>query len=203
MELGGWGGADKVCEKKSGSLTLISACSPHVARYCPGFKDSVVGVDVLTPPDLERIFGLTGGHICHGAMGLDGLYFSRPFRGWARWHGLGKGRGFASGFVLFHGYFLHRSHTFDATVDTAASLFIFRRTGTGHQLTTCFSAAPDATPGVGLWVPAARTAPTLCWKISPHRWRLGARPAGCSRVVGCWWLANGASVVSAIWPEEK
>ncbi|TMS04870.1 Pyridine nucleotide-disulfide oxidoreductase domain-containing protein 2 [Larimichthys crocea] len=32
-----------------------------VEQYAPGFKKSVVGRDILTPPDLERIFGLTGG----------------------------------------------------------------------------------------------------------------------------------------------
>ena len=32
-----------------------------IERYAPGFKESVVGRDVLTPPDLEGIFGLTGG----------------------------------------------------------------------------------------------------------------------------------------------
>jgi len=32
-----------------------------VEDYAPGFKASVLGKDVLTPPDLERIFGLTGG----------------------------------------------------------------------------------------------------------------------------------------------
>ena len=32
-----------------------------IEKYAPGFKDSVVGRDILTPPDLERIFGLTGG----------------------------------------------------------------------------------------------------------------------------------------------
>ncbi|XP_045053459.2 pyridine nucleotide-disulfide oxidoreductase domain-containing protein 2 isoform X2 [Desmodus rotundus] len=32
-----------------------------VEAYAPGFKGSVVGRDVLTPPDLERIFGLPGG----------------------------------------------------------------------------------------------------------------------------------------------
>ncbi|XP_030841597.1 pyridine nucleotide-disulfide oxidoreductase domain-containing protein 2 [Strongylocentrotus purpuratus] len=50
-----------------------------IEAYAPGFKDSVVGRDILTPPDLERIFGLTGGNIFHGAMSLDQLYFSRPF----------------------------------------------------------------------------------------------------------------------------
>lgn len=49
-----------------------------VEQYAPGFKKSVVGRDVLTPPDLERIFGLTGGNIFHGSMSLDQLYLARP-----------------------------------------------------------------------------------------------------------------------------
>ncbi|XP_053245498.1 pyridine nucleotide-disulfide oxidoreductase domain-containing protein 2 isoform X3 [Podarcis raffonei] len=49
-----------------------------VEAYAPGFKASVIGRDVLTPPDLERIFGLPGGNIFHGAMSLDQLYFARP-----------------------------------------------------------------------------------------------------------------------------
>ncbi|XP_054838954.1 pyridine nucleotide-disulfide oxidoreductase domain-containing protein 2 isoform X2 [Eublepharis macularius] len=32
-----------------------------VEAYAPGFKASVIGRDILTPPDLERIFGLPGG----------------------------------------------------------------------------------------------------------------------------------------------
>ncbi|KAL0964619.1 hypothetical protein UPYG_G00326530 [Umbra pygmaea] len=49
-----------------------------IEQYAPGFKSSIVGKDVLTPPDLERIFGLTGGNIFHGAMSLDQLYLARP-----------------------------------------------------------------------------------------------------------------------------
>ncbi|KAF6036446.1 PYROXD2 [Bugula neritina] len=49
-----------------------------IERYAPGFKESVVGRDILTPPDLERTFGLTGGNIFHGAMALDQLYLTRP-----------------------------------------------------------------------------------------------------------------------------
>lgn len=49
-----------------------------VERYAPGFKKSVVGTDILAPPDLERIFGLTGGNIFHGSMSLDQLYLARP-----------------------------------------------------------------------------------------------------------------------------
>ncbi|NXJ08185.1 PYRD2 protein, partial [Odontophorus gujanensis] len=49
-----------------------------IEDYAPGFKASVVGRDILTPPDLERIFGLPGGNIFHGEMSLDQLYFARP-----------------------------------------------------------------------------------------------------------------------------
>ncbi|KAK9964155.1 hypothetical protein ABG768_005353 [Culter alburnus] len=49
-----------------------------VERYAPGFKKSIVGKDILTPSDLERVFGLTGGNIFHGSMSLDQLYLARP-----------------------------------------------------------------------------------------------------------------------------
>ncbi|KAK6053560.1 pyridine nucleotide-disulfide oxidoreductase domain-containing protein 2 family protein [Cooperia oncophora] len=46
--------------------------------YAPNFSSSVIGYEVLPPPEIERIFGLTGGNIFHGSMTLDQLYFSRP-----------------------------------------------------------------------------------------------------------------------------
>uniref|UniRef100_A0A8C8BDZ4 Pyridine nucleotide-disulfide oxidoreductase domain-containing protein 2 n=1 Tax=Otus sunia TaxID=257818 RepID=A0A8C8BDZ4_9STRI len=49
-----------------------------IEAYAPGFKASVIGRDILTPPDLEKIFGLPGGNIFHGGMSLDQLYFARP-----------------------------------------------------------------------------------------------------------------------------
>ena len=52
-----------------------------VESYAPGFKESIVGKEVLSPPDLEVTFGLTGGNIFHGAMSLDQLYFTRPIVG--------------------------------------------------------------------------------------------------------------------------
>ena len=32
-----------------------------IERHAPGFKSSVIGRDILTPPDLEKVFGITGG----------------------------------------------------------------------------------------------------------------------------------------------
>lgn len=39
------------------SLTVFD----WIEHYAPGFKKSIVGKDILAPPDLEKIFGLTGG----------------------------------------------------------------------------------------------------------------------------------------------
>ncbi|MCH2172159.1 NAD(P)/FAD-dependent oxidoreductase [Myxococcota bacterium] len=53
-----------------------------VEEVAPGFSDSVLHHEVLAPRDLQRIFGLTGGNIFHGAMTLDRLLFMRPIAGW-------------------------------------------------------------------------------------------------------------------------
>jgi phytoene dehydrogenase-like protein len=53
--------------------------------YAPGLEASVVARQVLTPDDLERDFGLTGGHPMHGEQGLDQFYLWRPLLGHARY----------------------------------------------------------------------------------------------------------------------
>jgi phytoene dehydrogenase-like protein len=52
-----------------------------VDRMAPGFKASVLGRQVLSPLDLERTFGLTGGDIMHGNLSLDQLFSARPVLG--------------------------------------------------------------------------------------------------------------------------
>lgn len=54
-----------------------------IEKYAPGFKNSIVGKDILTPFDLEQTFGLTGGNIFHGAMPLSQLFINRPVSGWS------------------------------------------------------------------------------------------------------------------------
>jgi phytoene dehydrogenase-like protein len=54
-----------------------------VDRYAPGFKQSVLGRQILSPLDLERTFGLIGGDIFHGALSLDQLFSARPMLGHA------------------------------------------------------------------------------------------------------------------------
>jgi phytoene dehydrogenase-like protein len=59
--------------------------------YAPGITARVLHRQVLTPLDLERTYGLTGGHPSHGEMTLDQLFVSRPMLGWARYRGPLKG----------------------------------------------------------------------------------------------------------------
>lgn len=61
-------------DRKAYADTVFS----HIDDYVDGFTSSIVGYDLLTPPDLENVFGLTGGNIFHGAMSFDQLLFSRP-----------------------------------------------------------------------------------------------------------------------------
>ena len=49
-----------------------------IEALAPGFRASIEQLEVLAAPDLERIFGLTGGNIFHGAMTPDRLLFLRP-----------------------------------------------------------------------------------------------------------------------------
>ncbi|HEX6138466.1 MAG TPA: NAD(P)/FAD-dependent oxidoreductase, partial [Casimicrobiaceae bacterium] len=52
-----------------------------VDDVAPNFARSVLGRRVLSPLDLEREFGLTGGDIFHGALALDQLFSARPVLG--------------------------------------------------------------------------------------------------------------------------
>ena len=54
-------------------------------RICAGFRDLIIDKQMLTPLDLERRFGLTGGNIFHGEMSLDQMFVMRPVAGWARY----------------------------------------------------------------------------------------------------------------------
>jgi phytoene dehydrogenase-like protein len=54
-----------------------------VNRHAPNFKTSILARKILSPLDLERDFGLTGGDIFHGALTLDQLFSARPVLGYA------------------------------------------------------------------------------------------------------------------------
>jgi phytoene dehydrogenase-like protein len=69
----------------------VQAVFDVVQRHCPNFRRSLLGYRALSPLDLEREFGLTGGDIFHGALSLDQLFSLRPVFGYARYRGPVKG----------------------------------------------------------------------------------------------------------------
>lgn len=58
-------------------------CFEVLAEYAPNFRRAVIDRQVLSPLDIERRFGLTGGNIFQGAMTLGQLFFLRPVPGYA------------------------------------------------------------------------------------------------------------------------
>ena len=58
-------------------------CIDLLAEYAPNVKRAVIHRQVLSPIDLERRYGLTGGNIFQGAMTLNQLFFQRPLPGYA------------------------------------------------------------------------------------------------------------------------
>jgi phytoene dehydrogenase-like protein len=57
----------------------------RISRFAPAVAQSVLARQVLTPLDLERVYGLTEGNIFHGDIRLEQLFHMRPVPGWARY----------------------------------------------------------------------------------------------------------------------
>lgn len=58
-------------------------CVEMLAEYAPNVPRAIEHRQVLSPLDLERTFGITGGNIMQGAMGAHQLFCFRPVAGWA------------------------------------------------------------------------------------------------------------------------
>lgn len=56
-----------------------------LADYAPNLKQLIVAQQVVTPSDLEQVYGLSGGHIFHGEQSLDQFFTFRPVIGWAQY----------------------------------------------------------------------------------------------------------------------
>ena len=56
-----------------------------IAQYAPNLPELILTHQIITPQDLEDIYGLTGGHIFHGELALDQFFTMRPLLDWARY----------------------------------------------------------------------------------------------------------------------
>jgi len=66
--------------------SFADRCIELVGRYAPNVPGAVEHRQILSPLDLERTFGITGGNIMQGAMPMHQLFFMRPVAGWADHH---------------------------------------------------------------------------------------------------------------------
>jgi phytoene dehydrogenase-like protein len=57
-----------------------------LAEHAPNLPALVEDGQIITPKDLETIYGLTGGHIFHGELALDQFFTMRPLLDWARYN---------------------------------------------------------------------------------------------------------------------
>jgi phytoene dehydrogenase-like protein len=50
-------------------------------RHAPGLRRSLLGAELLTPPDMESEFRISGGHWHHGELAFDQFFMVRPVPG--------------------------------------------------------------------------------------------------------------------------
>jgi phytoene dehydrogenase-like protein len=67
------------------SAALGDSVSDAIGRLIPRLKDVLKYRVVLTPADVEKRFGVTGGALTHGEITLDQILFMRPVPGWGRY----------------------------------------------------------------------------------------------------------------------
>ena len=63
--------------------SFADRCIEALAEYAPNVPAAIEHRQVLSPLDLERTFGITGGNIMQGAMNAHQLFCFRPVAGWA------------------------------------------------------------------------------------------------------------------------
>jgi phytoene dehydrogenase-like protein len=56
-----------------------------LAQYSPNLPEMILTHQIITPLDLEEVYGMTGGQIFHGDLALDQFFTMRPLLDWARY----------------------------------------------------------------------------------------------------------------------
>jgi len=74
---GGWNDAARE--------TFTQAVIKVIAKYAPDIEQRITASELLTPPDIEREFHITGGHWHHAELTLDQFLFVRPVSGAAQY----------------------------------------------------------------------------------------------------------------------
>ena len=75
----------KTSDWESQRSALGETVVKKLAQYAPNLPELILSHQIITPQDLEDIYGLTGGHIFHGELALDQFFTMRPLLDWARY----------------------------------------------------------------------------------------------------------------------
>jgi phytoene dehydrogenase-like protein len=70
---------------------LVRKALGAVDAYAPGFSSDIIDMQVLAPPDIEAAIGTPQGHIFHGELLIDQLFWARPAPHWADYRSPIKG----------------------------------------------------------------------------------------------------------------
>lgn len=62
---------------------LVRKALAVLDAHAPGFSGDIIDMQVLAPPDIEAILGTPHGHIFHGELQIDQLFWARPAPHWA------------------------------------------------------------------------------------------------------------------------
>jgi len=73
------GGASWEQEKPN----LTRAALAVLEEMAPGFTEQIISIETLVAPELEAIVGLPQGHIFHGELSADQLFWQRPASHWS------------------------------------------------------------------------------------------------------------------------
>jgi phytoene dehydrogenase-like protein len=69
---------------QNGKQRLLDTALDALERFAPGLRGSIIAAELLTPPDLEQEFRISGGHWHHGDLAFDQFWMVRPVPGAAQ-----------------------------------------------------------------------------------------------------------------------
>ena len=72
-------------DEESEEAEIVGRFFDGIERYAPDLSAKMIDSEILTPFDIERQFGMTGGHWHHGELSLDQMLMLRPVPGAAQY----------------------------------------------------------------------------------------------------------------------
>jgi phytoene dehydrogenase-like protein len=69
---------DNSPDEDTNRSAFLDVVLTQLERYAPGIRSQIVTAELLTPHDIEREFGMSGGHWHHVELALESFLFNRP-----------------------------------------------------------------------------------------------------------------------------